>query len=507
MGKRVLHPTEIENWDRLQIFVPKNYYQEIRDTLLKKGLKENVDFFKYADGYLDLSEKKIQQDTNKFLNEIIDNISLLQDKIVVISYCAAFDKGSCNFLNRLSENFDMAFLSDAIWINKEETEKKIKFPVFVLPNFVGFDTYPECNEELMVSDEIRQYVSQKDYLINSSCNITQGTNRTDQYGILASYYADKLYRQIFQMIHPSKIITTTTFPPFHRIVKGICEEMNISVIHMHAGVLYGTFTLEERGEMGESYPAVYAEEFRELPVDNGEKEKTRKIWEFLQQSSANRKVQPQHNLDDIFEKTIKKNRPIIFYAGQNDFSSGLQPYNEDSEKYHSPMFKSSMEAAAYLEQICIKNDWNFIYKPHPMSRQQRTSLSAKTIYVEYGNINELVDRSDVTITVLSQTAYVSLIRHKPVVMLGYTQLKGKECTYEAFEKDKIENQIKNALTNSFTERQKDGFLVHMTQLLKYYLYDDLTERPIRYGRRIPKDWSEVEELKNMLENAQEEGNL
>jgi hypothetical protein len=83
-------------------------------------------------------------------------------------------------------------------------------------------------------------------------------------------------------------------------------------------------------------------------------------------------------------------------------------------------------------------------------------------------------------------------------MLGYTQSKGKDITYESFEKDKIEDTIKEAIDNGFTKKQQEAFVVHLAQVLKYYLYDDMTERRLRFGKPIPKSIDELWDLERLL---------
>jgi hypothetical protein len=212
-----------------------------------------------------------------------------------------------------------------------------------------------------------------------------------------------------------------------------------------------------------------------------------RIWDYLYKSKLNRNVQPDNNeLISIREK-INPNWPTIFYAGQNDFESGMQPYTENSRKFHSPCFQTSIEAAIYLGNLAKKNKWNFIFKLHPLMRQFISSeqyMPNNVIRVDNININDIVEIADLNITILSTVSYVSLIRKKATLMLGYIQLKDKGCTYQAFEKENIEQIINIALKEGFTKNQSDAFCLHIAQLVKYYLLDDLQDRSIRYGRDI-----------------------
>ena len=46
--------------------------------------------------------------------------------------------------------------------------------------------------------------------------------------------------------------------------------------------------------------------------------------------------------------------------------------------------------------------------------------------------------------------------------------------------------------------QKKAFLVHIAQMLKYYLYDDMVEREVRFGREVPGSIDDFYKLKKLL---------
>ena len=118
--------------------------------------------------------------------------------------------------------------------------------------------------------------------------------------------------------------------------------------------------------------------------------------------------------------------------------------------------------------------------------------------MDAADINDVIDFSDVTITILSSTAYVALIRKKPVVMLGYNQLRRKDCTYEAFTKDNIDFAISSAINEGFSQKQQDAFTKHIAQLLKYYLYADLEVGAVTFGKPLPKNINDVYELSELV---------
>ena len=99
-------------------------------------------------------------------------------------------------------------------------------------------------------------------------------------------------------------------------------------------------------------------------------------------------------------------------------------HKDITKKFHSPIFRTSLDALQYLRLITIKNNWNLIYKPHPIMcalKQSESKITKNIDIITDVDINSAIDFSDLVITILSQGAYISLIRNKPVLMLGYTQ--------------------------------------------------------------------------------------
>ncbi len=307
----------------------------------------------------------------------------------------------------------------------------------------------------------------------------------------SQYYVCKFYDFIDLAMSYLKIrgiMLWNQFFVLHDIIKHIGETRKLPIIYSESGVLPGTLAFETLGQMGESMPAVQYEEFKGLGVSAEELAQAQQILEYMYESKLNRwgkyNVYKKDQLKTACSE-IMPGRPIIFYAGQNDYESGIKPYTATTKECHSPIFKSSYEAAVALGEICKKNEWNLIYKRHPMMRREkaREILPSNIINFDELEIHDIIDFSDVTITILSQTAYVALIRNKPVVMLGYNQLRGKGCVYEAFDIEKIEDQISCALKFGRTQAQKQEFILHAAQLLKYYLFNDMNEKTHGcYGR-------------------------
>lgn len=501
LGKMIISPDDIEDWSDLYIYIPYNFYDEILDQLKRYGVCDETHFQKYDQiNKMEIAEFKADYDAA---------IDMLQRTAEQMKYFCLFwtrawgfeDKGYKRYIQEWKNNdgaLGLGLVSEAIWYLKEETEEIMKLPAVVTPGL--FDEHIYIKGGVLGQEQL-YFLKKKKYAHSGAeCLRIKFPDLSEAEAYYMIYYMYQYASKVLDILQPKVIIVYCLQILQHAVLAEVCMEKNIALISTHQGILPGTLAFDIGGEVGKSLPAIYPEKFMSLSVNQEELKYAQEVWRFLYKSKLNRKIQPQNDCVEYVLKSIDKTKPIIFYAGQNDIDSNMVPYTPETKKYHSPIFHTSIEAGIYLAELCKKNGWNFVYKPHPMNTkfEEKGKLPDNTIYVEFGDINDLVDLSDVVVTILSQTNYVSLIRHKPVVMLGYNQTKGKGCTYEAFEKDRIEGVIEDALANGFTEGQEKAFLKHIAQVLKYYLFDDLQEREIRFGRKVPSNIEEFYELEKLM---------
>lgn len=404
-----------------------------------------------------------------------------------------FDKGILPFLNTWNEHRKLFLLSEVTAENRRHTREKAKMPFICTPHLLAKEMII-TGMDIPVNDSMIQLSTEKKYVSEAVENVTgRHRNLGNGYAICWAYYAFEYIRYILEQLKPREVILWNEFYAFHHIIRGICMEKEIPLRYMEFGCLPGTFCIERQGQQGESWPAAAPGQFCSQKISFSDFVKTARILKYLRKSRLNRNIQPRNAVDVFQLKHYSPRRKTIVFFGHNEYESGMYPYSDSSQKFHSPVFKNSIEAVLFIKELADKNNWNLIYKPHPIM------LSLGHIPEEHlheidivrdVDINKLIDFADITISVISQSAYISLIRKKPVLMLGYTQLKEKECVYEAYDKERIEGELKIGISEGYTLHQRTAFVKHATQLLKYYLYDDLQHRNMEFGQKIENLWRE-----------------
>ncbi|HFP7643457.1 TPA: hypothetical protein ACHD23_001608, partial [Campylobacter jejuni] len=470
-------------------FQKSNEYCTVR-KIIKRYYKKfkNFSFFQNFKDKLELKKQKQSLQKNiqglfEFSGKCFDD-ALEKKDFIFLGHFASFDKGVCRYISNAIQSKSVLVVSTTPWLKKEFVQNKLKMPSIIVPK-ATFNRGYDRNVDLNNLTESEKYIlAQNPRLKEISLRMKlqykdMGKNYPDKMAIFLFQYFDIL----LEKTSPKKAFIWNKFNATHEIFHLVCLKRNIQCVFMEFGVIPGTFNFDLQGQMGESWIANHTSDFNDLTINSNDLENAKKVLKYIYKEKLCRNLQPKNNLIDNIKKEIKKDCPTIVYFGQNDFEAGMIPCNQHVVKYHSPWSVDSNDACRVLSEICIKNDWNFIYKPHPnlewLEEKKSEIIDARGV-----DIHELIDLADVVVTILSQSSYEALIYDKPVVMLGYTHLKHKNCTYEAFAKDDVEQVLDKAIKDGFTEEMRENFHSHIARLLKYYLYDDYVARKFKYGKKI-----------------------
>lgn len=460
-------------------------------------MKNKIDFSSTIEEQKEYLAYKSEQDFWGNLEFGIKNLKQLvwmedeRPSVLIAGAMVAFDKGTIHFLNELvKKDFNNRYilLSEVTAEFRRKTSMCIEFEHICTPHLLAKEIVVPYMD-ITITEEIVEYVEKEQYLQEAIQNLeSRHINMGKGYAQTLVYYADIYLRRLIDVIKPKKVILWNEFYALHSVLRHICEMQGIEIQYMEFGCIPGTIALEKDGQQGESFPARHPLKFKCLSVTKEDIEGAKQVVAYVANEQLNRNVQPPWGKVKQNIIKYKVQGPIVTYMGQNDYESGMYPYNKNAKKYHSPIFESTLKGLEYLSILSLKNGWNLVYKPHPIienlgvEKRDRDKIDC-TLALDV-NIHELIDYSDVIITILSQAAYLSLFRQKPVVLLGYMQLSRSGCVYDAYRKGKIEIQIKNAIKKGYTEIQKQNFYKHVARQVKYCLYDDLTHPDFRFGKEL-----------------------
>jgi hypothetical protein len=284
---------------------------------------------------------------------------------------------------------------------------------------------------------------------------------------------------------PELMITWNQFHPLSRAAQAAARDASVKIAFLEYGLLPGTLNFDFSGQMGESDIVRLSAEFEAAPLDKNDIDAAEDTLSRLRNSTANRR--PQIPMTDIKRDLANRaqKRPIIFFAGHNDHASGTTPFDGHARRFHSPIFDSSDAAALTLSKLASENNWFLLVKPHPFCKLGSSLSNNSNTYVltEDYDINECVKFSDVVVTAISQTSYLALIYQRPLVMIGYNQLRGSGSHFQAETLEDVEICVRLALSDGVTNEQIFARKKHIARLTKHYLFPYTEPGPISKGLR------------------------
>ena len=376
-------------------------------------------------------------------------------------------------------------------VNEIHAEEVMGYPVFNVPDIckweghldvdIDFNKNPLIHNKLLSKQE-------KEWIWKLEERKLQD-DKSFSFKVTSEIYW--YYKQVISILEPSKIIIWGGWTRESYILAELAKRNNIPYGFMEFGWIPGTYQFDRRGIAGQSEYAVNPDQILNCSVGH----KRREIKEIRDYIIRNKIVSGKFRKNEEDERAlarINQQKKTVFFVGMGDSSMGINPESDYWKQYVSSFFSSTQEAVLFVAEICRRNGWNFVFKPHPSPANKdglaQDRVGDTIIQVKFTEIDRLIELSDVVVSMASAVNYKVLIYGKPLVQLGHTTLSQKGCCYEIQSVDEIETQLKIALENGTTEEQNENFEFHMEQLLGNYLWDDLSDRELRYGLPLDTDF-------------------
>ena len=453
---------------------PDTYYFSIECThkydTIKNNTRKNI-FDQINTKYFTKENKEKKYKTRKKWTEIIKNNKkriLLSGWLKVSTHKSIYDAIHDFFI---SKEFNMVVLNGNVADIELEDILCEDFPKIISSlTQIIYDT-PLIRYFGVKFNDIPEVILQDGIIAaKEEYNCSEVTARAIA-NLIYIYFSDAI-----EYYNPDLMICICTTGLAGKIIKRICQHKQIPLCDMEWGVLPGTITFDYKGHMAESWIAEYSDFFNNLPLLDIDMNVARNYLNIANNKELSRNVSVPITKNIVEQINIlrQQGKKVILYMESNSAGSGNTLADITIAKKHSPIYFSDVDAYEQLEKICIKHeDWHILYKPHPISitRGIKTKINKKNTTLLYeGGLSESLELADISITLLSQSAYISLIKEKPVVLLGRLQLNGTGSAYELKKKEELEDTIKKALYYGYSDKQKKAFLEHVARVLKYYVY-------------------------------------
>lgn len=404
-------------------------------------------------------------------------------RLMVVSQIAAFDKGSCAYWKLLQQQ-----LSDVGVLHLSETPRLSDAALCEKLDGVWhrarWAAFPYGFPQRMRGRVPKARKAGATPAVRAAAqNLALRFPTLGQEGAWAlSLYLQELFALALDTFRPSAVLMWNAFTASHQILASEMRKRRISALYMEFGILPGTMGFDLRGQMGQS--ALAHEPL--LPMPQDALDEAVQVIAYLSRRQLNRYAQYADDASHVIRLPKHRGR-VITLIGQNDYESGICPYDETARQEHSPWYASTADALAELAEVCQARGDTLVFRPHPTMPPQTEPLPRNVLYSRGGNLFSLLEQSDLVVTLMSQVGYEALLHHRNVLMLGRCQLSGKGCVWERRPQESLRDAVERAVSGGYTPQMRQSFQCHIAHVIRDYAFDDMTARELRYGQ-TPAQW-------------------
>lgn len=478
-GKEIKQPEQIKNWKNYFVIITvKNIeaVEQISDYLMKMELIPDEDFCTY-EKYFQCTQPLVKESI-EYIQAYMENTPDVSGSTVIIANALRIrnSKGFVNFATAYAKARrpqKCLFLANWLVVNPKEVSQKLSSQAIFLPDFHGAVSAALSVEEKRWLEELKQ--RKKD---GYSKEIDEQIQNMLVY-----------YNSIIRILQPQKIVFWGNWSLESYIVKYVAQKNGIASGYIEHGWLPGTYQIDPRGIMGQGELAVHPNLIKELEVKDIYN--IREIKDYIIKEKLDTRIFHETTEDKESVQKLKKGHKTVFLVGMDDYGMQMNPKNEYWKRYISSNVESTEDALRQLMPVCRKKEWNLFFKPHPDNPvSEWVKESEELILVRDMEIDRLIQLADVVVSIASAVDFKTLIYGKPLVQLGINALRGAECTYCVERMEQLEDMLEVAMEQGMTKEQVGKFDYLLQLLLQYYLWDDLTERQLRYGLPVERDFYE-----------------
>lgn len=470
-GIPIYNPKDIKDWKKLYIVITIADNALIKEFLKQKKLVEKEDFQDFRD-FFDIRNEKAEENIARLRNVVLKKDDLRNRTLIfAMPFTIRQSDILINFLRKYAKYEKCILVHDLGFISEKTASEQLGFPAFraaEMSNWNIRDKEKCKNDTLEITN-----LSYEERIWIESLNCRK--HISNELEILINMQQEYQYlKNIISILKPRNMIIWGCWAYNSYMLGHICKMSQIPCGYMEHGWIPGTYQFDPMGIAGQSGCAKQPN-----PEIDFDRFKIKKIKKYIIDSKLDSGFFQFNPTDEEKFRSIDKKRNTIFLVGMDDVGMGINSESEYWKEFVSSTVSSTRDAFGYIKRICLKHNWNFIFKPHP-GNDSYMCEPGDCVFQNI-QIDRLIEIADVVVSISSAVNYKVLLYDKPLVQIGFTCLSGKNCCYETKFKEQIEESIVKALEKGMTNQQRDNFDTHLAVLLNNYLWDDLSDKPFQYG--------------------------
>ncbi|WP_332628496.1 hypothetical protein [Halalkalibacter flavus] len=260
------------------------------------------------------------------------------------------------------------------------------------------------------------------------------------------------------------------------ILRSLAKKNNCQTVVTEYGELPNSIMVSE-GEMFHlSWPSLDAAIFEQFPISEQEVIEAARLVNEMANGGERQRASKQKELSEDLKEKLK-NETVIYVNGIHEFASGLEPRTSERSQLFSPTFASNKELLDKVTEFAVRNGWKVVYKDHPyFSKAYHSAITSQSVHqnvlvLKDTDIHEILDVSDVMVSLGSKSIITALAKGVPVCLVGPFTIPKGSITPGIVETNDLEAGIKTLLEKKKGERvNMKQFHTYVARLRKYYLY-------------------------------------
>lgn len=255
---------------------------------------------------------------------------------------------------------------------------------------------------------------------------------------------------------PSLFIVWGSSCMLSRLHISLCQELNIPFIVMERGHFPGTLCVDLQGQFyfgSRQLPLA-------LPPHDTELLASIRRWVASIDEVAYSNMNAKDKGFESLEKSKHSGRKCVLFIGVNDKGSSIALRSKNISESHGVEFINSLAACQVLQEALQLVDQRalLVVKPHPSDTASFERLANDNTVIMSGyNINELIKKADLCVTLSTTSLAMCAIESVPVLTLSLTDMSGYHAAYESIRRSDLIVQLRNALERKdFDIKQKNA---------------------------------------------------
>lgn len=246
--------------------------------------------------------------------------------------------------------------------------------------------------------------------------------------------------------------------PKSRLFIHLCEDLGIEYQIIERGHFPGTMSMDPEGQFGSGARPKLIEhpgtEQRDPAAIDARFDAIRAWYETQGDNAAYSGFQKHGSRDvEIMRQARSQGRPVILAIGGNDQGGGLTGPEPDRRRL--TWFGGSDNAFAVIRKLVSRKfpDALLVLRPHPSQAPQEGEF---VLVAREAALDDLIDAADVCISVGSTSRAICLLKEKPLLSLGLSELSGRDAGETIVDETHLLAALRRHVWAGFAEPYPDG---------------------------------------------------